>query len=175
MKDALIILWPYRKSEKWYRTMVSKLICFFTNSSYTHAAVYVDGIMYESQVMNKSNGAMRTVGLPYQARNCRFLKLIEPLSEKKRELLVYNLERKVLSRVPYNFMKIAVLMFVYPTKRFWNWIGWVPFGNEVYGYVCSTFVDTAFKEIGVDLLGNNSEEYTSPGDFMSSYLLETIT
>lgn len=174
MSDLRIVIWPFKKSKKWYRTLVSKLICFFTDSNYTHSAIAIDGIVYESTVMNNQNGAMRTVGLPYPARNCIHLKFKVPLPKKEIELLEYNLNRKVIEKRPYNFMKILVLMFVYPTKKFWNWIGWVPFQNEVYGSVCSVFVDVAFKEIGIDLIFTHNEEYTAPVDILHSSLLELI-
>ena len=174
MKSVRIIVWPFKKSEKWYRTLISKLICFFTDSNYTHAAIAIDNTVYESTVMNNQNGAMKTNHLPHPSRNCIYLKFKVELSQKKIELLEYYLNRKVVEKRPYNFMKIVVLMIVQPTKKFWNLIGWVPFQNEVYGSVCSVFVDDAFKEIEIDLLPGNIEEYTSPGDLLNSDLLEPI-
>ena len=175
MKEIMIIVWPYMKSKKWYRTMVSKLICFFTDSNYTHTAIAIDDVVYESQVMNNTNGAMATNGYPPKERNCIYLefKLALPTSEIKQ--IKYNLNRKVVEKRPYNFMKLFSLALLYPTKKLWKAIGWVPFSNEVFGSVCSVFVDKAFKEVGIDLIPNELEEYTIPNNILESSLLKTIS
>jgi len=173
MKTSIIV-WPFRKSDKWYRTLVSNLICFFTNSNYTHVAISHDGFMYESTVMNSQNGAMKTIGLPSVHRGCLFFELKTPLTDEQAKKLKLNLDEMVVQRRPYNFMKIAVLALIYPTRKFWNWLGWVPFQNEVFGYICSVFVDVAFKDIGIDLFKSAFEEYTAPGDFVSNPMLVRI-
>ncbi len=174
MEQPIIILWPFHKSSKWYRTLVSKLICFFTNSNYTHAAIFLNGHQYESTVMNKQHGTLKTEGMPPASRNCITLRFKEGLSEKRLALLEWSVNQQVVQKRPYNFMKIAALALVYPTRWFWNLINWVPFQNEVYGSVCSVFVDASFKDAGVDLLPGENEEYTAPGDFLKSPLLTRI-
>lgn len=170
-----IILWPYQKSDKWYHTLVSRLICFFTNSNYTHAAIGIGKTLYESTVMSHKNGALKSVGFPPKSRNCVYLEFKLPLPDKEIKQIKALLEQKVVEKRPYNFMKIAVLTFVYPTRRFWRWLNWVPFQNEVFGSVCSVFVDENFKQIGIDLLPGENEEYTAPGDFLKSKLLTSVS
>lgn len=167
-----IVLWPYRKSDKWYRTVVSKLICFFTNSNYTHSAIWLRGNLYESTVMNGQNGALKTASLPPESRRCVLMKPIVPLSPDALDTLEMFLNRTVVQKRPYNFLKIVVLAIVYPTRKFWQKIGWVPFQNEVFGSVCSVYVDYALKYIGLDVLPGMNEEYTAPGDFLMSQQLE---
>lgn len=169
-----IVIWPFMKSSKWYRTLVSKLICFFTNSNYTHSAIYLNGYLYESTVMNGQNGAMKTKGLPPAERNCIVLEFKKPVNPADIEHLEYALNRRVVEKRPYNFFKIFVLAIIYPTRWLWNAIGWVPFQNEAFGYVCSVFVDSALKQFGIDLIPDNNEEYSSPGDILNSDLLKPV-
>lgn len=167
-----IVLWPYHKSDKWYRTLVSKLICFFTNSNYTHSAIWLRGNLYESAVMNGQNGAIKTPNLPPSERNCIFLKPKRELTRGELDSLELHLTRTVVQKRPYNFFKIFILAIVYPTRKFWQRLGWVPFQNEVFGSVCSVYVDYALKYIGLDVLPGMNEEYTAPGDFLMSQQLE---
>ena len=61
------------------------------------------------------------------------------------------------------------------TKPFWNKIGWCPMAvDAIWGDFCSAAVDTACRFVGIDLLPNRMEEFTSPGDILESELLEEI-
>ena len=169
-----IILWKYKKGKKWYNNLVGKLICFFTKSQYVHAAIYFNGYRYESTVMNNQYGTLKTkVSCPSSSRYT-LLELKIPLNITQLTDLKDVLNSEVVKARPYNFLKLVTLAFVYPTRKFWNWIGWVPFQHEFFGNVCSVFVDQVFKDIGIDLLPGNNEEYTVPGDFVKSGLLEII-
>lgn len=173
MNDPIIILWPYKKSKKKLHDFVKKCICFFTNSDYTHVAVYLDGKTYESTVMNNQHGVLYHYGLPGE-RTPEYVYLAFKEKFKNSNALKYVMHRKAVQKQPYNFFKLIVLAFVYPTRKFWNWIKWVPFDKECFGSVCSEFVDESFKEIGIDLLPSKHEGYTSPGDFLKSELLMPV-
>lgn len=175
MEDLLIVLWQYHKSRKWYKTIISKLICFFTNSKYTHVSIYFEGYTYESTVMNNQNGALKTMGLASSdVRSFKYLKFRIPLNMKQHDNLRIVLNNSIVEAKPYNFLKLFILAIVYPTRKFWNWLGWVPFQAECFGSVCSVYVDQIFKDMGIDLLPNKNEEYTAPGDFIKNKLLEEL-
>jgi len=172
--DLLIVMWRYHKSTKWYRTLVSKAIVFFTKSPYTHVGIYYDGYLYESTVMNNQNGTMVTEFVPEKNDRLTYMRFKKPLTSDQLSKLYETLWIKVVVAQPYNFLKLFVLMLVYPTKKFWNKIGWVPFQSEFFGNVCSVFVDSVFKTVGIDLLPGQNEEYTAPGDFYVSPMLEVV-
>lgn len=172
MKDGSIILEAYEDMNSWLLNLVGKAICFFTDSPYVHVLVYVDNWIYESTVWKSEKGKIRTgarkirpVRLNWSKKNV----VLEPirLGPQKAEQLKYYLEG-TLNEVPYNILKLIALALVYPTRWVWNKLKWVPFDREIFGEVCSTYIDEAFKKVGVDLLPNKFEGYTAPVDFIKS-------
>ena len=175
MKDIAIILWKYHKQKSFIRTIVSYLITVFTGQSYTHAGIYFKGSLYQSTVLKNKNGVMKSEYNPADNEFTTSLVFRIPLNMAQHNALKDTLNTKLVEHLPYNYLKLFVLMLVYPTRWFWNKIGWVPFQSEFFGNVCSVFVDSTFKDIGIDLLPDNNEEYTAPGDFLKSKLLEEYT
>lgn len=169
MVDPIIMVWPYKKKTTWFRDFVSRCICYFTKAKYTHVAFYVNGTTYESTVMNNQNGVLKHPGL-YHGIEYYIFK--EPILEDKKILLEQIASQDVVNKKPYNFFKLLAMMIIYPTRYFWNLIGWVPFDKECFGAVCSEFVDETFKKASIDLFPGEHEGYTAPGDFPNSPLLE---
>ena len=174
MNEPLIELYAYHKSGKFFADLLGKAICFFTGSSFVHAALYFNGAMWESGVWTEGkklfHGAKMTTG---QRRGDMELRMKRALTNLENEKLTIWLVSQVRERMPYNFLKLLVLMIVYPTRWLWKWLKYVPFQADFWGEVCSEFVDKAFKEgAGIDLLPNRLEDYTVPGDFLASPLLD---
>lgn len=44
----------------------------------------------------------------------------------------------------YNIAELVADVLIVPTRKFWEWLGWIPFGNNSHGAVCSAFVAKAF-------------------------------
>jgi len=166
MKTVNILLWKYNKQKLWYRDITGKCIVFFTGHKIVHAALsFEDGTKYEStiwKVNGKYTGGARksTVGTSHDITIP--IDVTDAQEKKMREYLDYT----VKIRMPYNFLKLVALAIVYPTRWFWNCIKWVPFNAELFGRVCSVYVDKAFKSAGVDLFKNELEGFTVPGDFL---------
>lgn len=167
MKDGTVFVTKNRKSDDLFSNTLGNLIEYFTGMPYVHVEVWCKGHRYGSV----KGGPRKTTTVPNR-NGTVFLQPREELTEKQKEAMNEYLER-MLSR-PYNVFKLVSLALVYPTRWFWNWIGWVPFEKDVFGVVCSVYVDEAYKAAGIDLLPGRSEEYTSPGDFLKSELLEKV-
>ena len=158
MKNGTILLWRVEKSDKFG----PKLIAFFTGMPYHHAAVYLDGKTYDET----GKGAGSREGLKTSADE--YWEPVKEMTESEKRrmwaFLWWTSEFEHGGRWPYNFLKFVVLAIVYPTKRFWNWINWIPFSSDLLGEVCSTYVDYAWRAAGRDILKGWSEEFTVPGD-----------
>ena len=157
MKDGTILLYRVTKNDGFG----PKLIAFFTGMPYHHAAIYCMGSTYEEG----PKGASRTDGLK---RADEYWEPVEDMTPEEKNrmwaFLWWTAEFKHGGRWPYNFLKFVVLALVYPTKKFWNKIGWMPFQNDLLGEVCSTYVDYAWRAAGRDILMGWGEEFTVPGD-----------
>lgn len=178
-----ILLWKYHKKKPWYRNLVSKAIVFFTGYPYTHVAIQVDGDVYESTVWKDRvtgvwvNGARRTAWLDYpdldEAMPDEALCFVSEVNYDQKQRIIRVLEDTLDRKLKYNFLRLLALAFVYPTRWFWNLINWVPFKAEVFGEVCSTYVDEALKWAGIDLFKYQDEEYTAPGDYLNASSLRS--
>lgn len=167
MKNGTVIVTKYRPSKHFFWNLLSKLIVFFTGMPYTHVEIYCDYYMYGSTL----GGPRKTKEIP---KNVIFLEPKIDLTQKQQNFMKRYLESKLGNKGRYNILKLIVLSFVYPTRWFWKWIGWVPFQNDVFGVVCSVYVDEAYKAAGIDLLPKEYEEYTAPGDFFRADKLTKI-
>ena len=168
MKDGTILLWRVTKHD----SFGAKLIAFFTGMPYHHAAIYMWGGTYEEG----PKGASRTDGL--KRADEYWIPIISMLPEERDRMwafLWWTSQYKHGGRWPYNFLKFMVLALVYPTKKFWNKIGWMPFSSDLLGEVCSTYVDYAWRAAGRDILSGWNEEFTVPGDLadLPGFKLET--
>ena len=125
--------------------------------------------------MNNQHGVVKTkVECPETKGRKVCLIFKTPLNMTEHVQIYEVLNQSIVEAHPYNFFKLIILAFVYPTRKFWNWINWVPFQAECFGFVCSAYIDWVCKEIDRDLLICENEEYTVPGDIIDSPLLEVI-
>jgi hypothetical protein len=173
MKDGSILLW------EGHGDLVSKAIMYFTNSPYTHVAVYVGGWTFDSTIWNGGkwwqlwkwrSGIRKTWGTLGGASRVRVPK--KPLTQMDAGRLLIMADAMESYHFPYNIPKLLILALVYPTRWFWEKINWVPFQADVFGEVCSEFVDEVFKSAGMDLFPNKTEQDTVPGDFANCSALE---
>lgn len=175
MRDVAILVWEYHKKDNWFRDLISRAIVYFTGYRYTHVGVFFKGTLYDSTIWTDAKGKLRTGirvsdGFYHDGRRADVCMVPEiPLPDFR----VYNIERSLHTYVegsrPYNVLKLIALMFVWPTRGFWKLLGWVPFNHDLYGEVCSGFVDEVFKNAGMDLIPRHYEGYTVPGQFVELY------
>jgi hypothetical protein len=163
MKHGTIVLIANDRKGKWYERLVKWFITKVTDSPFIHIEVRMYGFWYESRW---PEGAIK------HNHNLNHHVLLEPvndLTDTQVDKMKDWCENMVKNKRPYNLAKLIGLLIMYPLKKFFNWLGWVPFSaNRFWGTVCSVFVDEAFKAGGVDIFENMSEELTSPGDFTGS-------
>jgi hypothetical protein len=172
MKDGTLILWKFdRQMEKGLLKFVLRAITYFTDSKYIHVGLVVDDMLYEQTVWREKRKGKKKImhGVKESIVTDLGDLILEPrrkIGETKAAKLLWYCKDQLKKKRPYNFAKLCVLAFVYPTRWFWNKVKWVPFNREVQGDVCSVFVDEAFKAAGVDLIKGQHEGFTSPGDFV---------
>lgn len=155
---------------------VIKTIQFITNSRYHHCVLYLNGYYWESTVWHNEDGKFmhgtkKSKDIPYYDTA---LEPIEALTQKEIKDLEKYLEGELSDGSPYNFLKLFILMFVYPARWFWKLIRWVPFSKDIFGEVCSTFIDEAYHVIGRDILPDDFHGYTAPVDFLRTIEANTF-
>ena len=148
-----------------------KVVHFFTGSWYYHAALWIDGMQYEDAAYFSPDGvwhegAMRH-SVPHPGGD-HFVLVDGMTNEQERKVRTWC-EQHLYAQ--YNFPKLVGMAIIYPFRWFFKLIGWVPFSRAVFGYICSEYVDRAFKTAGIDLLPGAREGYTAPGDLAKSKLL----
>jgi uncharacterized protein YycO len=138
--------------------LLGKCIKYFTDSEWAHVALYVGGYTFEETFP----GAIKTLG---EKSAQRILCHDTTLSQENK---MYDWCMEAVSRhMAYNVFRLVALAFVYPLRWFFNKLNWVPFRARIFGEVCSTFVDSAFKAGGIDLFPERGEAATVPGDFIN--------
>lgn len=183
-KKIRVLLWRYEKKPNWFRDFVSRCIVYFTKSDVTHVAIYVNDYVYEStgwtdRAGKFKHGARKTLWVNWLKsdpdENTMPDVYLYPLDITDQQLTYIQqwCEKTVTSKMKYNFLKLVGFIFIYGTRAFWEWLGWVPFSHELLGEVCSTYVDEAFMSAGYDLFPGRGDETTVPGDFMHSPRLVT--
>jgi hypothetical protein len=174
MEPLAIAVWRYHKKEDWARDFVSRAIVFFTGMPYTHVALVFEGAVYESTVWKNEKGNLESgIRITYgrfpsdvpEPDICMVPWRLETTPERM-DRIKRELEKVVPLPRPYNILKLVVLALIWPTRRFWKWIKWVPFNHEAWGEVCSGFVDEIMKDSKWDLFPDEWEGYTVPGQFI---------
>lgn len=171
VENGMVGLWKYKREryKTWYERFVGLAIVFFTGKDFVHAVIYFDGKTYESTVWKEGkewkNGIRVTDGI---LNADEFLTPKRSLTVEETVAMRAFLNWVQWINYKYNFLKLLALSLVYPTRWFWNLIGWVPFSNQVFGGVCSEFIDEVYDFITWDIIPNQNKEYTCPGDIWES-------
>ncbi len=164
MNDILVLLWIYKRHKG---DLLERLICYFTKSKIVHAGLSLDGHTYDMIA-----GGLRVSPKKLNADIVLAPKV--PLTEAQRVGMWKYIVELRAEEPSYNVPKLVVLGMIYAVRYLCDKIGWVPFSDVLYGEVCSTLVDKAFKAAGIDLLPDRLEDYTSPADFLFSPALEEV-
>ena len=163
----ILLYRPAKGQEYWW----SKLVKFVTGSDYYHAAIWIDGYIYEETAYFDSNKKWISGARKYKSEPNGDIYILRPEVVVDEENIKTWAELMVDTSVPYNFPLLIAIPIIYPLRWLWKILKWSPFKSAVFGYICSEFVDTALLAGGVDLLPNRSEAYTVPGDLAKSKLL----
>jgi len=156
------------KNHYWW----DKLVHAVTGSWYYHAALWIDGYIYEETAYfdkNKnwiSGARKRKSGLEGD-----IYKLIDDAIVDEERVRDWA-EQMIRINEPYNFPLLIAMPIIYPLRWLWRILNWSPFNLAVFGDICSSFVDKSLKAGGIDLLPEQNERYTTPGDIAKSEILE---
>jgi hypothetical protein len=159
--------------------LVSRAIRYFTGSPYVHAAVFLAGMTFESTVWLPEgkkvwmlwaykSGIRETWGYFSADKTMELARLL--IDEEYMAGRNYAVEQ-INDRHWYNFLLTFFDIIIYPTRWFWQKVGWIPFSSRYLGANCSEFVDQVYKAMGIDLWPDRGEASTVPGDYPSCPLL----
>lgn len=158
MRDGTILL--YRIPLKG-ATFLQKAIGYFTQQPYDHAAVFYDG----STLEENARGYEHTLGVKIASEYWEPEEEMTGLERTRATVFVQVVDGMgIRHHWPYNYLLTAVLAIVYPTRWFWNKIGWVPFASTLLGANCSSFVDRFWRYAGRDIKPKWMESLSAPGD-----------
>jgi hypothetical protein len=162
MKDGTILLYKYKKGDNLLFNIAGKGIVFFTGYPYTHIALYVNGKTYDYAVWKEGkklkNGVRVTDGL------LRADEYYEPtFNLTKEDSYAMAKYCGLLGQYPYSFLKLFSLAIVYPFRKIFKLLKWVPFDNIMFGDVCSVLPDEAYGFVGYDIFPDGRSGYTVPG------------
>ncbi len=178
MKNGTIYCWESKPTEKGILKIVSDVIAYITKSKYTHVAVVLNDNVYESTIRKlpgdflPHNGVQKTT-LGYDMPD-EVWEPIRDLTDPEVIHMVDYAEACISLKIPYSIMKLIILAIVYPTRPFWNKLGWFPFESQLKGEVCSEFVDQDFKAANIELIPNRMEEFTAPVDVINSGFFKKV-
>jgi len=173
MKNGTVLLFGFHKGDNLIFNIVGKSIMFFTGFPYTHTAIYLDGKTYDYSVWKE--GKKWKTGVRVTEGVMRADEYYEPTFDLTKEesfaMVRYSI---MLKQYPYNFFKLLSLAIVYPLRKIFKLLKWVPFDNVIFGDVCSVLPDEAYKFTGYDIFPDGREGYTVPGMYTECNFLTKV-
>ena len=152
MKDGTILLFkPEGKPN-----LLQRIIQDVTKSEYTHAAIYCEGCIYEADWPK-----VKVHVTPPQEPDL-LLEPETPLSDIEKKRMWNYLENAYAEEWEYNIPKLVILWIVYPLRKLFSWLKWMPFDKWIYGEICSGLVQEAWRATH----RMDPENWTAPGDFI---------
>ncbi len=147
MKDGTILLYHPTAGESDVLKVLDAAQEAVTRSTFTHVAYWAGGYTWESTIEKRSGGLLPQSGV-VQTQGLKPAPLYrEPILDLTPAqidgLVRYGQVQRWTGR-RYNVAELVADALIVPTRRFWEWLGWVPFGSNSHGAVCSAFVAKAF-------------------------------
>jgi len=169
MNDGTVALVKGDQHARFPYGLANRVIAEVTGSPYTHVKLYFDGATHE---VTTPGGYRKTEGEP---SGDLFLEPVYAWNDEKKARSRQMLEGMKHDR--YNYLRLVMLIIVYPTRKFWRALRWFPGCNRyIWGDVCSSFVDVWFRHgPGWDLWPDDPESYTAPGDFTKTWGLREVS
>ena len=166
MENGTIIQIKNRDWGDWKSNLVCGMIEKITGSDVIHSQVVLNNIKYETA----HPGGFQSSPFKSVGKLNDSLSPIREMTDAEVTSMVAWYEDKIRNKRPYNYIKLFACLLLSWTKPFWQLIGYVPFSHKIWGDFCSAGVDEAFKFIGWDLLPEELEAFTAPGDLYNSVL-----
>lgn len=166
MRNGTICLIRNRDWGNDLENLVTGIIVDTTDSEFIHVEEYLNGKWYEFTFPEGANTHVKDLVAESTKYNHKFREPIRELTEKEVGLKLAYWHEQLKHKRSYNIIKLILLYIIYPTRRFWNWLGWVPFSNtKWFGAVCSVGIEESNLAASIDTTPGESHEYRSPGNF----------
>jgi hypothetical protein len=160
MKDGTIILFNEIFSKNW----LIKLIYVVTRSWIYHVAIYFHGKIYECGLVFRNGKLKHQVldDLPLEnVKGCIIqIPAIEMNEFEKNKMYNFFIDTK---NKRYFVIKLILMFLIFPFRHIFDLIKWYPMKNKMF--ICSEFVDKAWKTAGRNLFNKFGEDFTAPCDF----------
>lgn len=156
MKDGTIMLRCVKESSGFG----PKLIAWWTGMPQYHVMIYFCGQTYGMS----GKGVVVKNGISGASERWEPVKEMTNAQRDRMGAFLWWTAKWERGKWRYNFLKFAALFFVYPTRRFWNWIGWMPFQSDLYGEHCATYVAYAWWAAGKTIVPGLWIDLVVPGD-----------
>lgn len=160
LKDGSIIVSQTTDNNK-FNEAIKWLIETIDGSIYGHTALYLGGKFWEYGIF-VTNTKVKQGFYEYHLKGDVYEPKKDLTEEEVKKALKF-----VKKGFKYNIVKYILMMFIYPTRWIWKKLKWVPFNNSA-SYICSEAIDRLYKYLGYDIIPNELEGYTSPGDLTKS-------
>jgi len=153
--------------------LFTKLIKEVTGCPVTHCIIYMYGSYYESTIKRQGlkwyNGVIRDFSIKkgYTQAHFKGFLTIEQ-TQKMYEFLYHRIG------VRYNWLLLLNMWWIYPLKGLWKKLQWSPYSKKMFGFICSQLVDSAYLDVGIDLVKDRKAAYTSPCDLYNSKKLTIV-
>ncbi len=182
MKDGTIFLQHNRKWGEWYANIVTWLITKMkVKGPFIHTQIFLRGWVYEYTLNGDAKKTLRSDGAGTDSKEHGDMvrEPIRDLTEGEVNLMIEWWEKQVGSKYKYGVAKLLIqliLGWMRPLfSLLYRWFGWeVMKSNKIWGEHCSASVDESFKEAGIDLFPNESEQYTTPSAHAYCSFFQTV-
>lgn len=167
MNDGSIIL-KKGDCDTGVNTVFYKLTKIITKGDYVHSSIYLDGKIYDFGV-RLYNTDLKQGFYVHDVTGDIYEPKIALTTQQ-----VYLMINELNKYNKYGLIMLLSMWWVYPLRKLWKRIGWVPFSNVYSGNICSEAIDKVYKSAGIDLIENELEGYTTPSDLAKSNKLRRV-
>jgi len=171
-KNGTIVLIGNRRWGTKLANIVTGFIVKATKSNYIHIKRYLNGYWYESSY---PTGAGKTTETFITNDLNLVREPIEDLTDEEVEKMIEFGEKAITDKIKYNLFKLIALYVILPTRKFWDFIGWVPFSNNnIFGTVCSVFDAEMVAYSGRIEFEGQDVEMRTPADYEKTDIYRDI-
>jgi hypothetical protein len=154
---------------------VGEAIAYVTGSSWSHTAICLGDVIYDDTIWHQKGKFLPISGvrmtLAESATSLGKFTVLDPVvpwSEDEVDRGIAAAIAQVNTRQKYNMMLLLADIAIYPLRKLWTKLKWVPFKDWYFGGVCSTFVGLVVRGAGRDPWPGVETQCLVPGDYITN-------
>ncbi len=165
MKDGSVLTFPPGPDP------VGQAVKYITGGP-AHVAIFIGGLFFDDTVWHQPGKLLPVSGVRESLQadiagwgEYTIQEPVAPWSDAEIQAALEVAITQVNLRRHYNIFLLLVDAILYPTRWFWDRIGWVPFGSWYLGGVCSSFAGLVVRATGRDPWPGIKTQELVPLDF----------